>query len=75
MDMSGPIGLVADSHGRTDLLVRAVLVLKGMGVREIVHLGDICDSLAPLALEDAVAVLKEHGVHALRGNNEYANFF
>ncbi len=72
MDMSGPIGLVADSHGRSDLLVQAILMLKGMGVREIVHLGDICDSLAPLALEDAVAVLKEYSVQAIRGNNECA---
>lgn len=70
--MDGPIGLIADSHGRTDLLVAAIDRLEAMGVHSIIHLGDICDSLAPLALEDAVAVLKEHGVHALRGNNEYA---
>ncbi|HPI93309.1 MAG TPA: metallophosphoesterase family protein [Deltaproteobacteria bacterium] len=68
----GPIGLIADSHGRTDLLMRAILMLKGMGTGSIVHLGDICDSLAPLALEDAVSVLQEHGVQAVRGNNEYA---
>ncbi|MCU0577871.1 MAG: metallophosphatase family protein [Desulfobacterota bacterium] len=67
-----PIGLVADSHGRTDLLLKAILLLKGMGVQSIIHLGDICDSLAPLALEDAIAVLQEHDVHAVRGNNEYA---
>jgi len=72
MDMSRPIGLIADSHGRTDLLVRSILMLRDMGAGEIVHLGDICDSLAPLALEDAVSILKEHGVHAIRGNNEYA---
>ncbi|HOS98231.1 MAG TPA: metallophosphoesterase family protein [Deltaproteobacteria bacterium] len=72
MDTAGPIGLIADSHGRTDLMVRAILMLRDMGAREIIHLGDICDSLAPLALEDAVGVLREHGVQALRGNNEYA---
>ena len=72
LNLDGPIGLIADSHGRTDLLVAAIERLQGMGARSIVHLGDICDSLAPLALEDAVAVLQEHGVHALRGNNEYA---
>lgn len=72
MDMQDPIGLIADSHGRTDLLVRAIRMLRGMGVQEIVHMGDICDSLAPLALEDAVAVLQENGVQAIRGNNEYA---
>ena len=72
LDLDGPIGLIADSHGRTDLLAAAIDWLEAMGVSSIIHLGDICDSLAPLALEDAVAVLQEHGVHALRGNNEYA---
>lgn len=72
LDLDGPIGLIADSHGRTDLLAAAIDRLEAMGVSSIIHLGDICDSLAPLALEDAVAVLQEHGVHALRGNNEYA---
>lgn len=72
LDLNGPIGLIADSHGRTDLLAAAIGMLEDMGVDQIIHLGDICDSLAPLALEDAVAVLQEHRVHALRGNNEYA---
>lgn len=72
LERNGPIGLIADSHGRTDLLVAAIERLETMGAHTIVHLGDICDSLAPLALEDAVSVLKDHGVHALRGNNEYA---
>jgi len=72
LDLNGPIGLIADSHGRTDLLATSIDRLEAMGVPTIIHLGDICDSLAPLALEDAVAVLKEHGVYALRGNNEYA---
>ena len=70
--MDGPIGLIADSHGRNDLLLDSILMLEAMGVRDIIHLGDICDSLAPLALEDALMILKEHKVRAVRGNNEYA---
>jgi predicted phosphodiesterase len=70
--MPGPIGIIADSHGRNELLLEAILMLKGMDVQTIFHLGDICDSLAPLALEDAVVMLKEHGVRSVMGNNEYA---
>jgi len=72
MKMHDPIGIIADSHGRNELLLEAILMLKGMDVQSIFHLGDICDSLAPLALEDAVAMLKEHGVRSVMGNNEYA---
>jgi predicted phosphodiesterase len=68
----GPIGIIADSHGRNELLLDAILMLKGMDVQTIFHLGDICDSLAPLALEDAMMMLKEHGVRSVLGNNEYA---
>jgi predicted phosphodiesterase len=70
--MHGPVGIIADSHGRNELLHQAILMLKNMGVQTIFHLGDICDSLAPLALEDAVPMLKEHGVRTVMGNNEYA---
>jgi predicted phosphodiesterase len=70
--MHGPVGIIADSHGRNELLLQAILMLKGMDVQTIFHLGDICDSLAPLALEDAVGILKEHGVRPVMGNNEYA---
>ena len=70
--MHGPIGIIADSHGKNELLLQAILMLKDMDVQTIFHLGDICDSLAPLALEDAVPMLKEHGVRTVMGNNEYA---
>jgi predicted phosphodiesterase len=70
--MNGPIGIIADSHGRNELLCEAILMLKGLGAQTIFHLGDICDSLAPLALEDAMTMLKEHGVRSVMGNNEYA---
>ena len=68
----GPIGLLADSHGKNDLLLDSIVMLKEMGSHVIVHLGDICDSLAPSALNEAVMILKEHGVKAVKGNNEHA---
>jgi predicted phosphodiesterase len=72
LDIQGPIGLIADSHGRNDLLNNAIFMLEDLGASSIIHLGDICDSLAPLALEDAVMILKEHNIRTVKGNNEYA---
>jgi predicted phosphodiesterase len=69
---NSPIGLISDSHGNNMLLLKAILMLKQMDVQTIIHLGDICDSLSPHALEDAVKILKDHGVLSIRGNNEYA---
>lgn len=66
-----PIGLVADSHGRNDLLSAAIHILTDMGAEHLFHLGDICDSLAPDTLVDAVEILNRHAVRAVKGNNEY----
>jgi len=70
--LPGPIGLMADSHGRNDLLTRTILTLQSLQARTIIHLGDICDSLEPKALEEAVKILRDHDVKAVKGNNEYA---
>jgi len=72
MLMADPIGLIADSHGRLDLMEKAIAALRGLGAHDIVHLGDICDSLAPLALEEALPVIENNGVRCVLGNNEYA---
>lgn len=68
----GPFGLISDSHGNLAALLDAILMLEQMGMRTLVHLGDICDSLAPHTLEDAVKILRDHGVRTVRGNNEHA---
>jgi predicted phosphodiesterase len=68
----GPIGLLADSHGKNDLLLDTIDMLEEMGSLLIIHLGDICDSLIPSALDEAVMILKGHGVKAVKGNNEHA---
>lgn len=65
-----PIGLMADSHGNNSLLREAIDFLKAMDARTIVHLGDICDVQMPEVIDEAVDMLREHGVRAVMGNNE-----
>ncbi len=66
----GPIGLIADSHGNNSLLREAIGFLESMNTETIVHLGDICDVQIPEASDEAVDILKAHGVSAVVGNNE-----
>lgn len=68
---AGIIGIIADSHSCNDLLRTALERLGSLGATRIVHLGDICDSLKPQALPEARALLQEHGVVCVLGNNEY----
>lgn len=71
LPLKGPVGLISDSHGRLDLMAAAVHELVRKGAVDIVHLGDICDSLAPLLLEDALPIIEGAGIRAVLGNNEY----
>lgn len=64
-------GLIADTHSNNALLRKAVLKLRSLGAVNIVHLGDICDSLDPGALDEAVQMLKDNNVSAVMGNNDY----
>jgi predicted phosphodiesterase len=68
--VDGPIGLVADSHGNNSLLREAIGFLESMNAEMIVHLGDICDVQMPEVSDEAVDMLKAHGVMAVVGNNE-----
>ncbi|HHO74948.1 MAG TPA: metallophosphoesterase [Deltaproteobacteria bacterium] len=67
-----PIGLIADSHGKNDLLVRSIRALKDAGAHTILHLGDICDSLEAHTAEDTVKILEENSIRGVSGNNEYS---
>jgi len=69
--LRGKIGLIADSHGKIALMLDAIKTLKDMGAATIIHLGDICDSLRPECLDEAVAILDRYEVKAVLGNNEY----
>jgi predicted phosphodiesterase len=67
----GLIGLLADTHSNNALLKKAVQKLISLGAVNIIHLGDICDSLNPGALDEAVQIIKENDVRAVLGNNDY----
>ncbi len=70
----GHIGLLADTHSNNELLKKAIEKLKSLGAEKIIHLGDICDSLNPGALDEAVQILKDNYVRAVLGNNDYIVF-
>lgn len=67
-----PIGLIADSHGKNELLLQAISEVKEHGAEELIHLGDLCDSLNPHSAEDTVNILKENTIPGVLGNNEYS---
>jgi predicted phosphodiesterase len=69
--IKGLTGLLADTHSNNALLEKAVLKLKSIGTVNIIHLGDICDSLNPGALDEAVKILKDNNARAVMGNNDY----
>jgi len=65
-----PIGIMADSHGNNGLLLSAITALKALGARQLFHLGDVCDSLSPHLIAEAMNILSKHRVKCVRGNNE-----
>lgn len=66
------IGLIADSHGKNDLLQRAIRAVQKNGAETIIHLGDLCDSLDPHPLEDTINILQQNNIRGVLGNNEYS---
>jgi len=67
-----PIGLIADSHGKNELLLQAIRAVKEHGAEELIHLGDLCDSLDPHSAEETVNILQEEHIPGVLGNNEYS---
>lgn len=64
------IDIMADSHGNNDILLNAILSLKSLGAKKLIHLGDMCDSLRPELMDGTVKILSEQGIQGLKGNNE-----
>jgi putative phosphoesterase len=65
------IGIIADSHGDIEATRLAIKTLEQKGADRIVHLGDICDSLDADTLDEAVRLLSEKKLCAVKGNNDY----
>lgn len=66
------IGIMADSHGIPDTIVRAVGLFRKENCRLIYHLGDICDSTHPETAELCAGILRINNVAAVKGNNDHA---
>ena len=64
------IGIIADSHARTETIVAALKILKDYDCRHIYHLGDVCDSAHPETAEVCLRPLMKHDVKIIKGNNE-----
>jgi len=66
------IGIMADSHGRPEMIRDALAALKGLSCRAVYHLGDVCDSAHPETAEACLGLLHEQHVMMIKGNNDYA---
>jgi len=66
------IGIMADSHGNADMIAAALRLFLACGCDRIVHLGDICDSVAFQQTDACVELLRTYGVLAVKGNNDHA---
>jgi predicted phosphodiesterase len=64
------IGIMADSHGRPDVIRKAIEYFDALGCARIYHLGDICDSTLPETAADCVRPLQRADITPLLGNND-----
>lgn len=62
------IALIGDVHAEHDLLERALVTLRGMGVQRVLCVGDIVDG--PGSVDRCCELLREHQVIAVRGNHD-----
>ena len=65
------IGIMADSHGDPEAIDNGALYLKDKGCTALYHLGDICDSTRWKSADDCVAQVRNHGIVAVKGNNDH----
>jgi predicted phosphodiesterase len=65
------VGLIADSHGNLDATEEAIRLLKVRGAGILIHLGDFCDSIRHDRVAAMIRLLRENGVLAVKGNNDF----
>ena len=66
------IGIMADSHGKSETILAALDAFKGLNCRRIYHLGDVCDSTRPETAEACLGPLQGQRVITIKGNNDHA---
>jgi predicted phosphodiesterase len=62
---------MADSHGDPEAIAAGALFLKRRDCTALYHLGDICDSTLWKTADACVAQVKDHGIVAVKGNNDH----
>ena len=62
---------MADSHGNPEAIATGAIYLKNQGCTALYHLGDICDSARWESADDCVAQVRNHGILAVKGNNDH----
>jgi predicted phosphodiesterase len=65
------IGLIADSHGNFEMMLKCVRRLNRLRVNSLIHLGDIFDSLHSDSLSDTMDAIFQNEIDAVKGNNDY----
>ncbi|WP_319405073.1 metallophosphoesterase family protein [uncultured Desulfosarcina sp.] len=65
------IGIMADSHGNPEAIACGAVFLRQRACTSLYHLGDICDSTLPKTADDCVVQVKNHGIVAVKGNNDH----
>jgi predicted phosphodiesterase len=72
MEMSGGrTGLIADSHGSTSTLVKAINTLSQKKCLDLIHLGDFLDSVDTGRINEVLLILQQYRVRTVKGNNDY----
>ena len=66
------VGILADSHGRADLLQIGIEVLRSRRAEKLVHLGDVTDTLRPETVDECAEILLRDGIEGVMGNHEYS---
>jgi predicted phosphodiesterase len=66
------IGIMADSHGDATAIDNAAAFLEQEGCTALYHLGDICDTNRHDTADECVARIKDHGILAVKGNNDHS---
>jgi len=66
------IGIMADSHGRPEMIRDALAAFKRSSCRHVYHLGDVGDSAHPETAEACLHFLQEQHVMMIKGNNDHA---
>lgn len=64
------IGIMADSHGRPEVIAAGALYLSNNGCTSLFHLGDICDSTLWKTADACVTQVKKYGIKSVKGNND-----